>query len=271
MQKLYPVETGAPVTTLRGKLSNVYDSIAGSDDYKRNQANLRLIQICVVTVSAIATGYVNAFAHKERLGLPLALLLADLIMGFVEKFFFTLRHGLTTTYKAGKQRFIAQLCYRGIQITMILNAAVLCAWIVGLELPEYLSLWYRWSVAVHFGLALVGVTAVRDSDAVIANRMLELKAGTARQDIVTLRKAAAIGNGAVLLAAKVRGLLDAVGLAVKLLLNKSSFSKDYLSQIDQIAREQFDHIDGLSGLNLPGNQPALIPRDSSSSESKLPN
>jgi hypothetical protein len=81
-----------------------------------------------VTLSAVATGYVNAFAHQKRLGWIGASILALLIMGFVEKFYFTLRHGLTTTYKSGRQRLVATLCYRTIQATMILNAAVLCAW-----------------------------------------------------------------------------------------------------------------------------------------------
>lgn len=136
----------------------------------------------------------------------LVALLAILIAGFVEKFFFTLRHGLTTTYKAGKQRFYAQLCYRLIIATMVLNVALLCAWIVGFTPLPFLMLWNHWPIAVHFGLALLGVTAVRDADAVIENRMLELKAATARQDIVAIRKAAAVGNVMVLLCAKARGL-----------------------------------------------------------------
>jgi hypothetical protein len=79
-------------------------------------------------MSAAATGFVNAFVHRERLGWIGATLLAALIMGFVEKFYFTLRHGLVTIYKSRKQRFAAKLCYRVIQTTMILNATILCAW-----------------------------------------------------------------------------------------------------------------------------------------------
>jgi hypothetical protein len=81
-----------------------------------------------ITISAVATGFVNAFAHRERLGWIGATLLAALITGFVEKFYFTLRHGLVTIYKSRKQRFAAKLCYRVIQATMILNATILCAW-----------------------------------------------------------------------------------------------------------------------------------------------
>jgi hypothetical protein len=44
----------------------------------------------VVVISACATGFVNAFAHRERLGWVGASLLAILITGFVEKFYFAL-------------------------------------------------------------------------------------------------------------------------------------------------------------------------------------
>jgi len=115
---------------IRSRFKNAYERIAGSDDYARNQSSLWLIQVCVITVSACATGFVNAFAHRERLGWVGASLLAIFITGFVEKFYFALRHGLTTIYKTRKQRFAATLCYRVIQLTMILNAGILCAWCI---------------------------------------------------------------------------------------------------------------------------------------------
>jgi hypothetical protein len=209
---------------IRDRIENAYERIAGSDDYRRNDNNLRLIQVCIVTVSAFATGYVNAFAHQKRLGWVGAGVLALLIMGFVEKFYFTLRHGLVTTYKSGRQRFVATLCYRTIQATMILNAAVLCAWVAGVAMPGFLTLWNHWSIAVHFGLALFGVSAVRDADAVVEHRMRELKAEAAPQDILTIRKAAAAGNPLVFLAARLRGMLDGVALASKLLRDKPDLS-----------------------------------------------
>lgn len=205
---------------IRDHIENAYERIAGSDDYRRNDNNLRLIQVCVVTVSAFATGYVNAFAHQKRLGWVGAGVLALLIMGFVEKFYFTLRHGLVTTYKSGRQRLVATFCYRTIQATMILNAAVLCAWVAGVAMPGFLTLWNHWSIAVHFALALLGVSAVRDADAVVENRMRELKAEAAPLDILTIRKAAAAGNPLVFLAARLRGMLDGVSLASKLLRDK---------------------------------------------------
>jgi hypothetical protein len=173
---------------------------------------------------AAATGFVNAFVHRERLGWIGATLLAVLITGFVEKFYFTLRHGLVTIYKSRKQRFAAKLCYNVIKASMIMNATILCAWVAGVALPGFLQFWYRWSIALQFGLALLGVSAVRDYDAVAESRIRELKADAAREDIVTIRRAAVGDNPFLLLAAKLRGWLDGVSLALKLLRDKPEFS-----------------------------------------------
>jgi hypothetical protein len=180
-----------------------------------------------ITASACATGFVNAFAHRERLGWAGAGLLAILITGFVEKFYFALRHGLTTIYKSRKQRFVASLCCRVIQITMILNAAILCAWVVGAALPESLRLYNQWSIAIHFSLALIGVSAVRDADAVVEDRIRKLKAEAVQEDILTTRRAAINDNPLVLAAARMRGFLDGVSLAVNLLRDKPDlYAKD---------------------------------------------
>jgi hypothetical protein len=96
-------------------------------------------------------------------------------------------------------------------------------------------LWNRWSIAIHFALALVGVQAVLDSDSVIENRMLELKAETAAQDIVTAQKTAAIGSALVLLSARVRGFFDACGLAAKILFRQGSFTKEHIGAIDALS------------------------------------
>jgi hypothetical protein len=242
---------------LRDRIGNAYEQIAGSDNYKKNDNQLRIIQVAVVVVSGAATGFVNAFAHRERIGDFWAFCLAVLIVLFVERFYFVLRNGLTTTYQAGKQRLYALLCYRGIQVTMILNATILTAWIVGVDVPDWLQLWNHWSIAFHFTLALIGVQAVRDSDSVIENRMLELKAATARQDIITARKAAAIGSPLALVAAKLRGLFDAVALSFRLLFSGGGFSKNFMAQINQIAREQYGHLDAIS---QPTRTPATAQR-----------
>jgi hypothetical protein len=221
-------------SSLRDRLGNAYQQIAGGDDYKKNTRDLRVIQWAVVTISAIATGYTNGFAHEEKIGVEASFVLAVLIVVFVERFYFVLRHGLTSVYQAGKQRFYALLCYRAIQVTMILNAAILTAYIVDLPVPAWLELWNHWSIAFHFALALVGVQAVRDSDSVVENHMLELKAATAAQDIITAQRTAAVGNPIVLIFAKVRGFFDAIGLALRLLFRSGSFAKEYLAQIDEI-------------------------------------
>jgi hypothetical protein len=220
---------------IRSLVENAYDRIAGNDDYQRNERSLGLIQICVITVSACATGFVNAFAHKERLGWVGAGILALLLTGFVEKFYFALRHGLTTIYKARKQRLAATLCYRAIQITMLLNAGILCAWVVGTEIPEPLRLWNRWSIAFHFGLALVGVSAVRDADAVVEHRIRKLKAEAIQEDIATIRRAAINDNPLVIAAAKVRGILDGMTLAIQLIRDKPDFPTNDVKQIHDLS------------------------------------
>jgi hypothetical protein len=96
--------------------------------------------------------------------------------------------------------------------------------------------------------------AVRDADAVVENRMLELKAETARQDIITARKTSAIGNPLVLIFAKLRGFMEAISLAVRLLFRGGGFAREYVEQIDTIARTQHAHLDRITtphGQNFP--------------------
>jgi hypothetical protein len=150
---------------VRNRVGIAYEKLAGSDDYQKNSNSLRIIQIAVVSLSAIATGYTNAIIHENRLGFWGAHGLAILVAFFVERFYFVLRHGLTTTYQSDKQRLYALLCYRIIQATMILNCAILTMWIAELPVPPWLEFWNHWSLCVHFGLALLGVQSVRDSDA----------------------------------------------------------------------------------------------------------
>jgi hypothetical protein len=237
---------------VRSHFKNAYERIAGSDDYARNQSSLRMIQFCVITISACATGFVNAFAHRERLGRVGASFLAILITGFVEKFYFALRHGLTTIYKSRKQRFFASLSRRVIQFTMILNAGILCAWVVGAALPESLRLYNQWSIAIHFSLALIGVSAVRDSDAAVEDRIRKLKAEAVQEDILTTRRAAINDNPLVLAAARLRGFLDGVSLAVNLLRDKPDLSACDVKQITGGPQSLFLQ-SGDDGNNQPSN------------------
>ena len=98
--------------------------------------------------------------------------------------------------------------------------------------------------------------------------MLELKAATARQDIITLRKAAAIGSPLALLSARVRGIFDAIALSFRLLWSGGGFSKKYIEQINQIAAEQYGHLDALPTLvpatTLPTQRkPGFAPQEPS--------
>src|SRR5262249_46807326 len=133
-------------------------------------------------------------------------------------------------YKSGRQRFAATVCYHTIQLTLILNAAVLCAWMVRFPMPRFLTLWSHTSIIVHFALALLGVPAVRDADAVVENRIRQLKAEAASQDIRAIRMAARAGNPLVFLAARLRGLLDGVALASQLLRDKPDLSPGGLNE-----------------------------------------
>ena len=207
------------VTQIRSRFKNIYSRLAGDDNYQRNRANLGLIMLCVITVSAIATGGTNAYAHVGQLGVPLAILLGLIISAFVEKFYLTLRHGLTLVYEKGKQRTYAVLWYRLLQTMMVLNVTLLGIWIVGIEPPAWLLSYNHYSIGLHFAAALLGVSSVLDSDPVIENRRLELKAEMALQDLVTIRKAALFSNPVVTLAARIRVLIDAFKLAGQILSN----------------------------------------------------
>ena len=229
------------------RITSIYDRLAGGDDdHIRNDRSLQLIQFFVITVSACATGGVNAFAHRSRLGWIGASLLALAITIFVEKFYFTLRHGLARVYRSRRQRLVAKICYRSIQLTMIMNATVLCAWVVEMVLPEFLTLWVRYSLAIHFTLALVGVAAVRDRDALAENRIREMQAEAAEHDLLTIRRAAATNHMFLYYAAKLRGWLDGVGLAIQLIRdnrNKPELSARYIPEMS----------DGPPRLYLPGD------------------
>jgi hypothetical protein len=208
------------------RIAAIYHRITGGDnDYQRNESSLEQIQFCVITLSAIATGAVNAFAHRDRLGWMGASLLAILIMGFVEKFYFTLRHGLMTVYRSRKQRFVARLSYLVIQLTMILNATILCTWITGLAMPNLLSLYNRYSIAVHFTLGLIGVAAVRDYDSTAETRIRVMKADAAEYDLLTIRMAAASNHPLLLIAARLRGWLDGISLAFQMLRDKQNIPR----------------------------------------------
>ena len=242
-----------------GAADNAYEKLSRTNDYQRNARNLKVIQFFVVTLSAGATGVVNSLAHIQRLGVPLAIALALAVTSFVEGYYFTLRHGLTSVYKSGRQRMWATLCYRAIQATMILNAALLSCYIVGFEIPPWLNLWNHYSILAHFTIALVGVSLVRDSDSVVAHRMLVLKTETSHTDLITARRAAAIGSPLVLMFAWIRGFLDSVSIAVRLLFRSGGFPKSYVEQVETIAKTQFTDLDNPAPRQFPRAAPVSFP------------
>jgi hypothetical protein len=243
-----------------GAADNAYERLSRTNDYQRNTRNLKVIQFFVVTLSAAATGIVNSLAHVKRLGLPIAIVLALAVTAFVEGYYFVLRHGLTTVYKSGRQRMWASLCYRAIQATMILNAAMLSCYIVGFEVPPWLNLWNHYSILAHFTIALIGVSLVRDSDSVVAHRMLELKTETAHADVVTARRAAAIGSPLVLAFAWIRGFFDSVSIAFRLMFRSGGFPKSYVDEVEATAREQYGQLKSASsGRQFPVPVPGSLP------------
>lgn len=94
---------------------------------------------------------------------------------------------------------------------------------------------------------------VRDADAVVRNRILELRAETGRQDLITARKSAAVGSSLALVAAKIRGFFDAASLSLRILFNRSGFAREYMKQINDVARDQYGHIDGALSFPRPAS------------------
>jgi hypothetical protein len=68
--------------------------------------------------------------------------------------------------------------------------------------------------------------------------MLELKAETAAQDIITARRTAAIGSPLVLVAAKTRGFFDAASMAVRLLFKAPSHVQEYMAELESLEPRQ---------------------------------
>jgi len=72
---------------------------------------------------------------------------------------------------------------------------------------------------------------VRDADAVVEDRIRKLKAEAVQEDILTTRRAAINDNPLVLAAARLRGFLDGVSLAVNLLRDKPALPAGDVKQI----------------------------------------
>jgi hypothetical protein len=140
----------------------------------------------------------------------------------------------------------AAFWYNVLKATMVLNVAILGLWIIGIEAPPWLLLYNHYVLAVHFAAALFGVSMVRDADPVVRNRILELRAETARQDLITARRVSAIGSPLVLIFAKLRGILDSLSIACRVMFRGGGFAKSYVEQIDVISKTQYAHLDNIT-------------------------
>jgi hypothetical protein len=67
--------------------------------------------------------------------------------------------------------------------------------------------------------------------AVVEHRIRKLKAEAIQEDIATIRRAAINDNPLVIAAAKVRGILDGITLAIQLIRDKFDFSISDVMQI----------------------------------------
>ena len=146
---------------------------------------------------------------------------------------------------------------------MIANAAILCAWITDWPLPEPFAIWRRLSIVLHFGIALLGVSAVRDYDAVAETRIREIKAAAAERDLISIRRAAAGNHPLLLLAARIRGWIDGMKLAVKLLKGERDHLVPSISHSDVL-------LDDSPPLCLPGEVAEPGPRKVNDISGKWP-
>jgi hypothetical protein len=209
----------------------VAESVAKDKSYIRNRLALAIIHIAVFTLSMAANSATNSWAHINRLGYKLAITLAIIVAVVVEGFYFTLRHGLRTVYQ-GSQRTAAKICYHTIQVTMALNMALMCVWIVGETPPHILTLWNHWSLAIHWTLAFIGATWVGNTDWVVASRISDLKAAT---DIEAIRRASSTGTTIVILAAKIRGCFESIKEAGKVLMGKKGQDAQAITPVTEEA------------------------------------
>jgi hypothetical protein len=225
-------------------LQSRYEALAQSDTYKTVDGRLKIITWSVATISALSTAYSNGYSHRNAIGLAWAVILAVLTLSIVEGSLYTLELGLRTTFKGGTQRTLAWLGKWIIKITMIGNAMYLCCKIAVVESPAWLSFWNRWSFAVHFGIGLILIPMIRDSDPVVANRMLSLRAETAQADMVIARLAGALASPFAMFGTRLRGWIDGFKLGWRLAINRQGFSpSNYVTNLNALAKSEFGYIE----------------------------
>jgi hypothetical protein len=230
---------------MKKQIQSAYDRLANSQPYQRVDLKLKIITWTVATISAFSTAYANGISHKAVIGTEAAWLLGAGIFLIVEFSLFTLEQGLRETFKGGTQRALASIGKWLIKATMVANAAYLCCMITGVSTPETLLLWNRWSFVIHFGIGLVLIPLIRDSDPVIAARMLQLRAETAQEDQIVSRLASTLASPFALAGARLRGVFDGLSLGWRLFRNKAGFSpRIYTENLNSLHSARFGHIEG---------------------------
>jgi hypothetical protein len=242
---------------MKNRFQSAYERLANSRSYVSVDFKLKIITWITITLSAASTAIANGLSHKDNIG-DWAWGLGIATFLIVEGSLYTLEQGLRETFKGGTQRTLAALGKLIIKATMIANAAYLCCLIAGLGVPAALLFWNRWSFAVHFAIGLILIPWIRDSDPVIAARMLQLRAETAREDQIVSRLASALASPFALGGARLRGAWDGFKLGMRLLFNRQGFStKNYVANLNSLSDARFRYVEGARSVT-PISAPSAV-------------
>lgn len=225
---------------MKNNSGNVYDRLAKSSPQILNSRALDISSIALTTLSAIATAYVNAMAHKEVIGILASIGLAILIFCVVEGTLLISNHGLLSCYTNNRQRMWASVAYWIIKCAMWLNIAILCCKLGKYPLPLWLDMWNRWSIAVHAAIGLILIDLIRNNDSVKQHRMSELRSQTAERDVLTARMLNSYGSG-LIWASSLRGKLDGIFGALKILRDKSEFPEKIRDAVQNLVKEHLQN------------------------------
>ena len=215
------------------KLNDAYQRLATTSAQIWNSRALFIASFALTTLSAIATAWVNAMEHKDVIGREAAMGLAVLIFCIAEGTLLISNHGLLNVYTNNRQRFWATVAYWGIKCAMWLNIAILCCYLGQIPLPYWLAFWNKWSIALHAAIGLILIDLIRNNDSVKQHKMAELRAATAEQDALTARLLKSYSAG-IIWASALRGVLDGVASAWKILWLKGEFPKTISERIQNV-------------------------------------
>lgn len=215
------------------KLNDAYQKLATTSAQIWNSRALFIASFALTTLSAIATAYVNAMVHEEVIGRKPAIGLAVLIFCIAEGTLLISNHGLLNVYTNNRQRMWATVAYWAIKGAMWLNIAILCCYLGQIPLPYWLAFWNQWSVALHAAIGLILIDLIRNNDSVKQFKMAELRAATAEQDALTARLLKSYSSG-IIWASALRGVLDGLWGAWKILRISSGFPKQIAERIQNV-------------------------------------